>query len=135
MSRVTVILASKAQREQAAKWCLNAPLNCRVEFKQAKRSLPQNARMWLMLTAVARVLPWHGVKLSAEDWKLLFLDALKAEVRMVPNLNGNGFTNIGRSSSDLSKEEMGDMMTLIEKFAAERGVQLGDEDETQSEAA
>jgi hypothetical protein len=51
-----------------------------VEFKAPKRSLPQNDRMWAMLTDVATQLPWHGIKLSPDDWKLIFLDALKREL-------------------------------------------------------
>ena len=122
MSRALVILASLAERQRVAKWAMNAPLNTRVEFKAPKRSLPQNDRMWSMLTEVAQQLPWHGIKLAADDWKLIFLDALKREVRMVPNIDGNGFVNLGRSSSDLSKDEMSDLMELIAAFGAQHGV-------------
>jgi hypothetical protein len=94
----------------------------RVIFKTSKRTLPQNDRMWAMLTDVASQVPWHGLKLDTEDWKLLFLDALKRELRMVPNLDGNGFVPLGRSSSDLTIEEMTDMIELIFKFGAEHGV-------------
>lgn len=132
MSRATLIIASTAQRQQAIAWIQKAPWNTRVEFKAPKRTLPQNDRMWAMLTDVARQLPWHGVRLTPEDWKLIFLDGLKREMRLVPNLSGNGFVNLGRSSSDLSKEEMGDLMTLIEAFGAEHGVNFHDQ---QSEAA
>ena len=71
-----------------------------------------------MLTDVAQQVTWHGIRLSADDWKIVFLDALKREVRMVPNLDGNGFVQLGLSSSDLSKEEMGMLMELIAAFGA-----------------
>jgi hypothetical protein len=87
-------------------------------------TLPQNARMWAMLTDVAQQVPWHGIRLAPDDWKLMFLDALKREIRMVPNLDGNGFVNLGRSSSDLSKSEMGDLMELIAAFGAKHGVKF-----------
>lgn len=122
MSRALVILASLAERQRVANWAMKLPVNTRVEFKAPKRSLPQNDRMWSMLTEVAQQLPWHGIKLSADDWKLIFLDALKREVRMVPNIDGNGFVNLGRSSSDLSKDEMSDLMELIAAFGAQHGV-------------
>lgn len=122
MSRVTVILASQESRRRVANWVMNAPVNTRVELKEPKRSVPQNDRMWAMLTDIARQVPWHGLKLSSDDWKLIFLDALKREVRMVPNIDGNGFVNLGRSSSDLSKSEMGDLMELISEFGARHGV-------------
>ncbi len=122
MSRAVVILATRAERERAARWCMTAPVNTRVEFKEAKRTTDQNARMWAMLTDVAQQLPWHGQRLSADDWKLIFLSGLNQEMRLVPNINGNGFVNLGRSSSDLSKAEMGELMDLIEAFGAQHGV-------------
>ena len=67
-------------------------------------------------------MPWHGLRLTLDDWKLIFLDALKREVRMVPNIDGNGFVSLGRSSSDLSKEEMGDLLELIYAFGARHDV-------------
>jgi hypothetical protein len=79
--------------------------------------------MWSLLTDVARQLPWHGQRLTPDDWKLVFLDALKGEVRTVPNLDGNGFVSL-RRSSDLSKSEMSEMIDLIMCFGAEHGVEF-----------
>lgn len=124
MSRAVLILTGPASRQKAAAWIAQAAPGTRVEFKEAKRSIPQNDRMWAMLTDVARQLPWHGLKLSPDDWKLIFLDALKREVRMVPNLDGNGFVSLGRSSSDLSRGEMSDLMELISAFGARHGVKF-----------
>lgn len=129
MSRALVIIRTDADRRRAANWAMTAPHGTRVEFKETKRSLPQNARFWAMVSDVARQLTWHGVKLSPDDWKLVFLDALKREVRMVPNVDGNGFVNLGRSSSDLSKAEMGDLMTIIEMFGSQHGVKFQDDAE------
>ena len=122
MSRALISIASEADRAKAARWVTQAPAGTRVEFKAPKRSLPQNDLMWAALTDVATQLKWHGIKLSADDWKLIFLDALKREVRMVPNIDGNGFVNLGRSSSDLSKAEMTDLIDLIHAFGANHGV-------------
>ncbi len=124
MSRAVVILNSKARREQAARWCMNAPDGTRITFAEAKRSTDQNAAMWAALTDIAHQVPWHGVKLSADDFKLLFMAALNQEMRLVPNLEGTGFVNLGSSSSKLSVREMSDLLELIHKFAAERGVIL-----------
>jgi hypothetical protein len=122
MSRATLIIDGDKSRERAVLWASKAPFGTRVEFKRARRSLPQNARMWAMLTDVSRQVPWHGQKLGPQDWKLVFLDALKREVRVVPALDGRGFVNLGRSSSDLSKSEMSDLMELIAAFGAQHGV-------------
>ena len=129
MSRALVILDSAQARAKAAGWVMKAPHGTRCEFKASKRSLPQNDKMWAMLTDMAQQLPWHGMPLKADAWKLLFLDALKREVRAVPNLDGTGFVNIGRSSSDLSKAEMGDLMELIAAFGAQHGVVFHDDQE------
>lgn len=129
MSRAVVILKGSADRARALKWVASAPAGTRVEFKETKRSIPQNDRMWAMLTDVARQVQWHGQRLSADDWKLVFMAGLNQEMRLVPNLNGNGFVNLGRSSSDLSKAEMGDLMELIAAFGAQHGVAFGGEQE------
>lgn len=126
MSKYFITLHSTAHRQRAAKILAAAPFGSRIEFKAAKRSLPQNDRMWAMLTDVAQQLKWHGVTLRPDDWKLIFLDALKRELRMVPNLDGTGFVNLGRSSSDLDKEEMSDLMALISAFGANHNVTFSD---------
>lgn len=126
MGRAVILLASDDDRIRAARWAAHLPQGTRIEFKSPKRSLPQNDRMWAMLTDVATQLPWHGIKLTADDWKLIFLDALKRELRMVPNIDGSGFVNLGRSSSDLSKAEMTDLIELISAFGANHGVVFHD---------
>lgn len=129
MSRAMLVLNDKRTREKAAMWIWQAPNGTRVEFKKEKRTVPQNARMWAMLTDVAAQVPWHGLRLTPDDWKLVFLDALKREVRMAPNIDGTGFVNLGRSSSDLSKEEMTELIELIAMFGGKQGVVFGDEKE------
>lgn len=129
MSRYTFTLRSSTVRVSAINTIMAAPDGTRVEVKAAKRSTEQNAKMWAMLTEVALQLPWHGKKLRPDDWKIMFLDALKREVRAVPNIDGDGFVNLGRSSSDLSKNEMSEMIELIFKFGAEHGVKFADDRE------
>lgn len=126
MSRALLVLAGDRERRRAHAWIDQAPVNARVELKAPKRTLDQNSALWAALTDIAAALDWHGVKLPPTDWKLLFMDALKQELRIVPNLNGNGFVNLGRSSSDLSREEMGDLLTLIHAFGASHGVQFNE---------
>jgi hypothetical protein len=130
MSRHLILLKSEAERERAAQYVALAPDGTRIEFKTSKRSLPQNDLMWSMLTDIARELPWHGTKLTPDDWKLLFLDALKREIRMAPNLDGNGWVNLGRSSSDLTTDEMSQLIELIKEFGARHGVRFIDDEPT-----
>jgi hypothetical protein len=126
MSRALVVLWNAADREKVSRWASKAPPGTRVEFKATKRSIPQNDRLWAFLTEIAAQVPWHGMKLSAADYKLIFLDALKRELRIVPNLDGDGFVNLGRSSSDLSKDEFSDLLALIEAWGANHNVRFND---------
>jgi len=127
MSRHLLILANEAVRQRAIQWVQKAPLGYRILFQETKRTTEQSDRMWAMLTDLSRQTLWHGQKLSTEDWKLLFMAGLNQEMRIVPNLAGNGFVNLGRSSSKLSKSEMSDLITLIQAFGDERGVVFGGE--------
>lgn len=126
MGRATIILSSPSERLRAARWVEKLPSMTRIDFKEPKRSTDQNSKLWASLTDIATQLPWHGIKLSADDWKLLFLDALKREVRMVPNIDGNEFVSLGRSSSDLSKAEFSDLLEIIAAFGANHGVVFHD---------
>ena len=122
MSRALVVLNSQRDRDKASSWIKQAPWGTRVELKQTKRSIPQNSMLWSLLTDVAQQVPWHGVKLRPDDFKILFLDALKRELRMMPNLNGDGFCQLGRSSSDLTKCEMTELIELIIAWGTQKGV-------------
>jgi hypothetical protein len=99
----------------------------RVEIKGPKRSTDQNAALWAMLSELADQLRWGGQKMSAEDFKLVMLDALRRErrdeMRIVPSYDRTGFVNISpTSSSDLSHEEMRDLLTLTRAFGDQHGV-------------
>lgn len=126
MSRAQLTLSDKSVRERAVHWIEKAPQGTRVIFKESKRTTAQNDRLWAALTDIAVQVPWHGLKLSTEDWKLLFMDALNQEMRLVPNINGNGFVNLGRSSSNLSKAEFSQLIELIHAFGANHGVVFND---------
>ncbi len=127
MSRATVIISGKADREKVQRWAQGVPFGTRVEFKEVKRSLPQNDRMWAMLTDVSQQAALGGKKFTPDQWKVIFLHALGQEITLLPSLDGHGFVPWGQSSSDLSKDEMTGLIELIFKFGAEHGVQFQDE--------
>ena len=129
MGRALIILNTDAARIKAQNWIGKAPIGTRVTFAASKRTTPQNDRMWAMLTDVAEQAEYHGLKLTPNDWKLIFMDALNLEIRMVPNLDNTGFVDLGQSSSKLSKEEMSDLMELIAAYGAKHGVVFHDGDE------
>lgn len=124
MGKAVLVLINDEIRAKAKDWVSRAPDGTRLTFVGPKRSLPQNDRLHAALTAVASQATYHGLKLSVEDWKLLFLDALNREVRMVPNLDGNGFVNLGRSTSALSKEDFSGLIDIVQEWAARNGIEL-----------
>lgn len=134
MSRATLIIDNDLARQKAINWLRSSklPRGTRVEFKAPKRSLPQNDKMWAMLTEVAEQARYHGLRLVADDWKLIFLDGLKRakqqELRFVPNLDGTGFVNLSTSTSDLSKDEMSELIELIHAWGAQNGVTFADDE-------
>lgn len=121
MSRASILLQAKTDFERAQRWLALAPKGTRLEFKAPKRSLPQNDRLWLMLTEVARH-DWNGKRYSATDWKDYFMHALRGS-RWMPGEDGD-MVPIGRSTSDLSVDEFGDLMQLIEAFCARQEIRL-----------
>lgn len=126
MGRALLVLWNDAQRAKAIDWIRRAPRDTRVEFKGPQRTLAQNDRLWAMLTDLSEQLSWHGQKLSAEDWKVVMMSGLDQEMRVVANINGDGFVSLGRSSSRLTKSEFGDLMTLIEEFGARHDVKFAE---------
>jgi hypothetical protein len=135
VSRATLILTTRAMREKAIRWIAGAPDGCRIEFKRPKRTLPQNAKMWVMLTEVAEQATWAGKKRTPEDWKDLFTGAVKMAgdggLEAVPGLEG-GFMILGLHTSDLSIAEMADLITYMQSKAAELGVVFSDEREARA---
>jgi len=121
MSRALIVVNGDSSRRKAVHWASRAPLGTRIEFKAPRRSLDQNALMWARLTQIAQGVDWYGQKLSAEDWKDVFTASLR-HARVVPGLDPGTFVPLGMRTSDMSKEEMGTLLDLIDAFAAEHGV-------------
>ena len=122
MSRALLVLNSDADRAKAATWCLKVPAGSRVEFKKPRRTLPQNDRMWAMLTDIAAQVQWHGQHLTPEDWKEVFSASLRRELRWVPNIDNDGMVLLGQRTSDMTTEEMSNLIDLIAAFGAREGV-------------
>jgi len=123
MSKALIIIDSSKDRETAISWVRQAPIGCRVEFKHTTRTLPQNAKMWAMLTEISRKVRWHGQKLTPEDWKDVFTASLRC-TRVVPGIDEGTVVPLGLRTSKLTRDEFNDLIALIEHFAATRGVKL-----------
>lgn len=102
----------------------DAPEGTRATFTKDTRTAEQNDLLHGLLTDISRQADWHGITLHKDDWKLVFMEALNREMRLVPNMAGNGFVNLGRSSSRLTKDEFSQLITLIIAFGDQRGVKF-----------
>lgn len=132
MPRPLVNLNSKANRQTAANWCMNAPEGTQVEFREKRRTDDQNRLMWVELTTLTRARPFHnGVKMSPDTYKCMFMHALGHETRFIPTMDGDGVFPLGMRSSRLTVPEMSELIELMHMFAAREGVTLS----RQSEAA
>lgn len=126
MSRAVLILGQVCVNARAISWVTKAPAGTRLEFKAPKRTLPQNARMWAMLTDIAGQKEHCGRKYSPEQWKVIFMHACGREVQFIPALDMSTFIPWGQSSSDLSTPEMSELIEYIHSWGAENGVTFHD---------
>lgn len=127
MTRATLILANDQVRQRAVNWCLQLPHKTRVEFKEPKRTLPQNDRFWAMLTDISRQATHQGRKYTPDQWKVIFMHACGREVQFIPSLDGSTFIPWGQSSSDLGVKEMTDLIEFMFAWGAENGVVFQDD--------
>lgn len=123
MTRAVLVLNSANERDKLARWAMQLPEGTRVELKSPRRSLDQNALLWSLLGQIAAQVEWYGVKLSAEDWKDVFSASLR-KARVVPGLDAGTFVPLGMRTSDMTKEEMSNLLELAFAFGAERGVEF-----------
>lgn len=121
MSRASITIRNSQDRSRVALWVAKAPFGTRIDFKAGRRSLPQNDRMWSRLTEIATKVIWHGEKLTAADWKDIFTASLR-KARVVPGIDPGTTVLLGLRTSDMSKDEMGNLLDLIDAFAAQQGV-------------
>ena len=105
---------------QKAKPYLLAGNKLVLTIEQEKRSHEQNALLWSVLTDLSKQVPWHGEKLTKEEYKDLLTAGLKKQ-RAIHGIDG-GFVVLGTSTSKMTKQEMTDLITLAHAFGDEREV-------------
>jgi hypothetical protein len=126
MSRALIQIHSDRDRERAMDWVHRAPLETVIEFRRARRSVPQNDRMWAMLTDIAEQKTLQGKKYKPDQWKTVFMQAIGREMQILPTLDGATWFPTGYSSSKLTKDEMSNLLEFIAAWGAENGVVFND---------
>lgn len=121
MSGQTVILRGPTQRGFAAKLIQAAPDDAVVTIREATRNADQNARMWAMLSDVARAKP-EGRHWTTDVWKAAFMHSLGYQVRFCEGLDGQGPFPTGFRTSRLTVRQMADLITVIGEYGDRHGV-------------
>lgn len=128
-----VLKLTPHNRDLAIRGVRNAKSGWLLEIREPTRSTEQNAALWSLLTQVARQRPVHnGVKMSAELWKAVFMDAWGAEVTFLPKLEGDGMFPAGHRSSHLTIGEMTSLIEMILAWTAKEGLTVQHFDERQA---
>jgi hypothetical protein len=121
MKGQTVRLNSAYQRQLAHHLIERAPAGAVLNVREATRTSDQNAKLWAMLSDVARAKP-QGRVLDTDTWKALFMASLGHRVRFEPALDGQGVVAIGFRSSHLTKAAVSDLIEALYAYGAEHGV-------------
>lgn len=119
------ILINERVHRNALQAVADAPANFIITIAEPKRSTDQNAKMWAMLSDVANAAP-EGRNWTPETWKCAFMHYLGHQVRFCEGLDGSGPFPLGFHSSRLTVREMADLITCIQAYGDEHGVEWKD---------
>jgi len=126
------ILTNAFSRQRAKGLIDKAPDGFVCTIAEPKRSGDQNDKMWAMLTDLSVAKP-EGRKLIPEDWKVLMMHACGWECQFLEGLDGRPFPK-GFRSSQLTKSQMGDLITFIQEYGDRHGVRWSDPSERKDAA-
>lgn len=126
--RKYLILAHDVARSNAKIAVAEAPEGYAVEIKPITRSLAQNAKLHALLTDIAKALEWAGAKRDVETWKRLltaaWLRARGEPIEMLPALDGHGVDIVFRRTSELSVNEMIELIEYIQAWAVDKDLSV-----------
>jgi hypothetical protein len=99
------------------------------------RTLDQNAKMWAMLTDIARQIPWivndRLQTMTAEEWKDVLTASLTGELRVARGIDG-GIVLLGLRTSRMTIRRMTLLIELMLAFGSERGVVWSDPEDLEA---
>jgi hypothetical protein len=130
MAKALQVLHSEADREMVLEWIRKARLKSRVEIRGPRRTLPQNDKMWAMLTDIVKQKKTINERtFNTEQWKSIFMQALGIEMKgeTLPTIDGRDWFVVDTfSSSKLSEQEMSDLIEFMFAWGAENNVRWSD---------
>lgn len=125
-------------RNNAAKYCMEAPTGWMVVFSEPVKKRAQEEKYHAMIGDIARQVEHIGRKWDGESFKRLLIDEfademraagtpLKGEGEVVPSLDGRRIVQLGVQSRHFSVKEAAQFIEFLIAFGALRGVQWSDE--------
>lgn len=130
MSRLVVKLDTASNRAFAKRAIDRAPAEFVADIHEGKRSDDQNRALWGLLNQIQKQRPTHnGVKMDADLWKCVFMNALGVEMKMLPTLDSDGFFPIGHRSSQLTVSQFANLLELMLAWCAREGLEIKHFDE------
>lgn len=121
-----VIIRGAPQRDLAKALIERAPVDAVVTIKEGTRSMDQNAKLWAMLSDIARAKP-EGRVMAPELWKAAFMSALGYEIIWQPGIENAPPFPAGFRSSRMSKAQFADLITFVQSYGDRHGVRWSDE--------
>ena len=115
-----IILRDDWSRGRAKGLIDRAPDGFVATIAEPKRTGDQNDKMWAMLTDISVSKP-GGRRMIPEDWKVVMMAACGWEVQFLEGLDGRPFPS-GFRSSQMTKGQMGDLITFMDAWGTENGV-------------
>lgn len=128
IAKMTFLIRSDQQKELLVSKISNLPVDSErpiqivISEQTKKRTIHQNNIMWGMLGDISKQVEWYGMMLLDHEWKDIFTASLKKQ-KVAPGLDG-GFVVLGARTSEMSVQEMIDMITLMEAFGVEKCVKF-----------
>ncbi len=121
-----VRLINAHSRARAKHWLEIAEDGVIVSFRKPSRTTDQNAKMWAMINDIRNQKEKHGREMPADYWKAAMMRACGHAVAFATGLDGEPFP-VGFRSSQLSVSHMADLITFIQQWGDEVGIEWSDE--------
>lgn len=99
-----------------------------VEMHVDIASEKMRRKMWAMLGEIAKQYCHQGKYYAPEQLKLVFMHACGQEIEMMPSLDGSTFLPYEGRSSRMRAEDMNQLISFLDAWAAENGIKLKEVD-------
>lgn len=121
MKAESIRLIGDTQRAYAKRMIDAAPKGYVVKIAAETRRDAQNRKLHPMCQdCIDQTERFRGY--TMEDVKLTFMQALRSELRCLPELEGQGFFPVGQKTSELTVEQFSGLIEIIYEWGARHSV-------------